>query len=400
MTECAEREALLVLEDGLVLPGRCFGAVGTVFGEVVFNTAMCGYQEVLTDPSYCGQIVVMTCPHIGNTGINGDDDESGRAYLSGFVVHNCCSTPSSWRARESLASFLEKQGVIGLEGIDTRRLTAHLRQAGALRGVLSTENADPHALLAAVRDSPQMAGRNLVAEVSRREIVQFTAGDDPGRDLASTLWPLRGLTSSPSPGHAPRRIVVYDFGVKAHTLRMLVRHGCQPTIVPAHTSAREVLTLQPDGILLANGPGDPATLGGAIEQIRELLGRCPIFGICLGHQLLARALEGRTYKLKFGHHGVNHPVKDLTTGHVEITSQNHGFAVDPLSFPAGSGVDLTHVSLYDGTCEGISAPRAAAFSVQYHPEAAPGPRDSSYLFRRFLEAIETTTARAAASHGA
>ena len=355
-------KAWLALEDGTILPGRACGAAGESGGEFVFNTALTGYQEVLTDPSYAGQCVVMTYPLIGNYGITAGDHESARPRLSGFVVRELCKNPSNHESVESVASFLKKHGIVGIEEVDTRRLTLVLREKGALRGVISTLDGDPKRLLAKARALPSMAGQNLAKTVTCDAPYPWTEGFVRGdKDL-----------------HA----VVLDFGVKFGILRCLAAMGCRVTVVPASTPASKILALKPDGVLLSNGPGDPEPVTDAIETIRALLvERVPLFGICLGHQLLGLALGGRTYKLKFGHHGSNHPVKDLETGKIEITSQNHGFCVDLKSLP--SSVRTTHVNLNDGTSEGMAHAELPAFSVQYHPEASAGPHDSRYLFERF-----------------
>ncbi|HEX2570273.1 MAG TPA: glutamine-hydrolyzing carbamoyl-phosphate synthase small subunit [Polyangia bacterium] len=373
----------LALEDGTVLRGTAFGARGETSGEVVFNTALTGYQEVLTDPSYRGQIVAMTAPEIGNVGTNPEDDESPRAYLSGFVVRELSPRVSSWRAATSLSAFLARENVIGLAGVDTRALTRRLRERGSLRGVISTDPAaSDAALVERARAWPGLEGRDLVREVTTS---------------ARYRWDVPSWTHHEAPAEraAPRHhVVAYDFGIKRNILRRLVDAGCVVTVVPADTPAREALALGPDGIFLSNGPGDPAAVGYAIAATRELLstGR-PLFGICLGHQILGLALGGSTYKLKFGHHGANQPVLDIGTGKVEITSQNHGFAVDVASLEGRA--DLSHVNLNDGTVEGLRLRDRPVFSVQYHPEASPGPHDAGYLFARFVALMdEAASARA------
>jgi carbamoyl-phosphate synthase small subunit len=376
-------DARLVLADGTVFVGRAFGARGTSVGEAVFTTTMSGYQEVLTDPSYCGQIVVMTAPEIGNVGVNVEDTESidPRApgdpgpRLAGFVVRDKSPIASSWRAEQSLEAYLESHGVVALCDVDTRKLTRHIRDHGAQNAALGT--APVAELLAAARAAPDMNGLDLVQRVTPKETYRF----DEGRGAWAT------------PRHAPRdartpHVVCMDFGIKRNILRCLVDEGFRVTVVPARTTARELLAHEPDGVFLSNGPGDPAAVGYAIETIRGLLGKKPIFGICLGHQLLALALGAKTYKLKFGHRGANQPVKDLATGRIEITTQNHGFCVDLASLP--NSVQSTHIHLNDGTSEGLAAPDARAFSVQYHPEAAAGPHDSLYLFERFRQTIYPT----------
>ncbi|HXG31611.1 MAG TPA: glutamine-hydrolyzing carbamoyl-phosphate synthase small subunit [Thermodesulfobacteriota bacterium] len=370
------REALLVLEDGTVFEGRGFGAEGEVYGEVVFNTSITGYQEILTDPSYNGQIVIMTYPEIGNYGINPEDVESRRPFVRGFVVGEYWESPSNWRSCENLGGYLSRYGVVGIEGIDTRELTKRIRTHGAQRGVISTVDLDGESLLRKVRLSPSIVGVDLVTEVSCSEPYIWNGGSGPWRPIYD-----RRRESERS-----LRVVAYDFGIKRNILRRLVDTGCEVWVVPSRTPPHEVLSMNPDGIVLSNGPGDPAAVSYAIESVRALIGKKPIFGICLGHQIIGWALGGRTYKLKFGHRGANQPVKNLLTGRVEITSQNHGFAVDPDSL--GSGVEITHVNLNDNTVEGLRHREYPLFSVQYHPEASPGPHDSSYLFHEFLRLME------------
>lgn len=369
--------AHLALADGTVFPGFSWGAPGSVTGEAVFTTGMTGYQEVLTDPSYCGQIVTMTSPHIGNTGINGADPESAdeRPQVAGFVVREPCLEPSSWRAERPLGEFLSRHGIVAIGGVDTRRLTRHLRDHGAQNACLGVE--EPATLVDRARAAPSMAGLDLVARVTPRQAYEFveSRGD----------WAIPFSATEPA-RRAPRHhVVAMDFGAKRNILRCLVDAGCRVTAVPASSSAAAILALEPDGIFLSNGPGDPAAVTYAIATIRELVGQRPMFGICLGHQLLALALGGRTSKLKFGHRGLNQPVQDLTTGKVEITLQNHGFVVDVASLEGKA--HTTHLHLNDGTSEGLAAPDARAFSVQYHPEAAAGPHDSLYLFERFTRAM-------------
>lgn len=357
-------KAVLMLEDGTEFPGRGFGAPGLSFGEVIFSTAMTGYQELLTDPSYCGQILVSTAAHVGNVGINAGDHESGRAWLAGFAVQDAPRKYSNWRADLSLDSWLVQHQVVGICDVDTRAVVRHLREKGAMRGAVCSGDI-PADLLEQILHHPDLVGRDLVQEVTCAERSSFGDG---------------GL-----------HVVAYDFGMKQHMLNLMALHGLRVTRVPAYASAAEVMALNPDGIFLSNGPGDPAALQSVVDEINSFLGKVPIFGICLGHQLLGRALGGETYKLKFGHHGSNHPVKDLSTGRVEITTQNHGFAVAPDSL--GGHVQLTHVNLNDGTCEGIACPEKRAFSVQYHPENAPGPHDSRYLFERFVANMEANCAQ-------
>lgn len=366
-------EAVLVLEDGRSFWGQAFGAPGTAFGEVVFNTGMTGYQEILSDPSYSGQLVVMTASHIGNTGANEFDPESLRPQAAGMIVRSYSDTYSSWRARGSLAELLQAHGIVAISEVDTRALTRHIRAAGAMRGAISATLLDVAALHQQVLASPAMEGRDLTRGVSC---------DEPyGWQNSSQPWLPRTESSLPDVP-APLHVVAYDFGLKRTILRRLVDHGCRVTVVPASTSAAEVLALNPDGIFYSNGPGDPAAATYAVQTLRDLLGRKPVFGICLGHQLMGLALDGRTFKLTFGHHGINHPVRHIPTDTVEVTSQNHGFAVDPDSLPAD--VELTHINLNDQTLEGFRHRSLPAFSVQYHPEAGPGPHDATYLFAEFV----------------
>ncbi len=371
------KPALLALADGRVFRGEALGAEGEAAGEVVFNTAMTGYQEIMTDPSYKGQIVAMTYPLIGNYGINDEDVESRRPWVEGFVVKEASPTPSSWRGRRTLDEYMREQKIVGIQGIDTRALTRHLRDHGAQEGVISTEELDPKRLVAKAKASPGLVGRDLVREV--------TIPAPHGWDEAA--WDrVRGYREPPA---ARFTVVAFDSGIKRNILRQLVSVGCHVTVVPASTPARGVLEQKPDGVFLSNGPGDPEGVPYLIETVRGLLGKVPIFGICLGHQIIGLAAGGSTYKLKFGHHGANHPVKDLATGKVEITAQNHGFAVDPDSVKA-HGLLLSHVNLNDGTCEGLRHRELPVFSVQYHPEASPGPHDANYLFHRFVDLLERT----------
>jgi carbamoyl-phosphate synthase small subunit len=364
-----EERAHLVLADGTVFPGEPFGARGATTGEAVFTTTMTGYQEVLTDPSYTGQIVTMTAPEIGNTGVNAADAESidGKPHVAGFVLRDASPMASNWRSEQTLDAYLKQHGIVAITGVDTRKLTRHLRDHGAQNAAIGT---DPVAkLIERARAAPNMSGLDLVKLVTPREPYPFAEG--------------RGSWRTPSETKAskPHHVVAMDFGVKKNILRCLVDSGFKVTVVPATTSAKDILALSPDGIFLSNGPGDPAAVGYAVDTVKALLGKKPIFGICLGHQLLALALGGKTYKLKFGHRGANQPVKDLATGKIEITTQNHGFCVDLESLP--SSVVSTHVHLNDGTSEGLAAKDLKAFSVQYHPEAAAGPHDALYLFDRF-----------------
>jgi carbamoyl-phosphate synthase small subunit len=367
--------ALLALADGTVFEGRSFGADTDAVGEVVFNTSMTGYQEILTDPSYCGQMVVMTYPEIGNVGVNLEDVESSRPFVEAFIVKEYWRTPSNWRARQSLGEYLREHGIPGIEGIDTRALVRLLRDKGNMNAVLSSRDLDRDRLVRRAREAPSMEGRNLVGQVTCAEPYDWTEGH----------WTLEGGYLRPDAAGA-RLVVAYDYGIKRNILRNLVTAGCRVRVVPAATPAADVLRMNPDGIFLSNGPGDPAAVPHAAETVRELIGQRPIFGICLGHQILGLALGGRTYKLKFGHHGGNQPVMDLTTGKVEITSQNHGFAVDVDSL--GGAAELTHVNLNDRTVEGLCHTTLPLFSVQYHPESSPGPHDANYLFRRFVQMID------------
>jgi carbamoyl-phosphate synthase small subunit len=366
VTSPRAKRACLALEDGRFFEGVGFGAEGETTGEVVFNTALTGYQEVLTDPSYAGQIVTMTYPHIGNYGVNGEDVESERPQVAGFVVRELSAVSSSWRASGQLDRWLAEFGVVGIAGIDTRALTRHLRTRGAQRGVISTRSSDPQELVGRARASRSMVGADLAREVTCERPYHFEGSARLER---------------------PFRVVAYDFGIKRNILRMLAASGCDVTVVPAATPARDVLALGPDGVFLSNGPGDPEPCGYAIEAARELIERLPVFGICLGHQILGLACGGRTYKLKFGHRGANHPVKNLLTGQVEVTSQNHGFAVDPSLFENPELIQ-THVNLNDGTVEGFRHRELPLMSVQYHPEASPGPHDSHYLFDEFARLMQ------------
>ncbi len=364
-------KATLLLEDGTVFTGRSFGHPGEVCAEVVFNTAMTGYQEIATDPSYAGQMVAMTYPLIGNYGVNRRDVESDRVYVSAMIIRERARRPSNWRFEQSIEDYFAAHRVMGLEGIDTRALVRHIRLEGALRGILSTEDHDIESLRRKVLASPPMAGRDLVREVTTPSHYEF---------------PRETTVEPPDLSGAPFRVVAFDFGIKENILRQLAGIGARTIIVPATTKADEVDPLRPDGVFLSNGPGDPAALGYIIEEIKKIIRRYPTFGICLGHQLLGWAFGGRTYKLKFGHRGANHPVKDMTTTRVEITSQNHGFAVRPESLP--NDVEVTHWNLNDQTVEGLRHKSLPCFAVQYHPEASPGPHDSHYLFHRFREYLE------------
>ncbi|MEO5345017.1 MAG: glutamine-hydrolyzing carbamoyl-phosphate synthase small subunit [Magnetococcus sp. YQC-9] len=370
--------AVLVLEDGTRFDGRSFGAHGEQVGEVCFNSSMTGYQEIITDPSYAGQIVTMTAPQIGNVGVNPEDMESERPRIRGFVVKESSRTVSNWRARESLPEFLKRHEVPAIEGIDTRRLVNHLRENGAQRGVLSTLDFDTASLVVKARAWPGLTGMNLTPEVTCAAPHDWNDGPIPWK---RDIWSIadRGASEDVFSG---KRVVALDFGIKRNILRGLVSVGCNVRVLPCDATLDDILSRKPDGVFLSNGPGDPEAVGHAIGVIRQLLERdLPIFGICLGHQMLSLALGAKTRKLKFGHRGGNHPVKNLLTGQVEVTSQNHGFVVEPEGMPAD--LEVTHLSLFDGTVEGVRLKSRPVFSVQYHPEASPGPHDAYYLFRQF-----------------
>lgn len=355
-------EAILALEDGKIFRGRSFGASGERYGEVVFNTSMAGYQEIITDPSYRGQIVTMTYPLIGNYGVNKEDAESRRPFVEGFVVKEYSKIVSNWRSTQSLGDYLSRNGVVAIEGIDTRSLTLHIRRAGAMKAVLSTVDLDEKSLVRKAKESPGLIGRDLVKEVISGKPHE---------------WNSKGAF----------KVVVLDCGVKYNIMRELARNNCRVTVVPADMSSKEIIAMKPHGILLSNGPGDPAALPYIVDTVRDLLGKFPIFGICLGHQMLGQAFGGKTYKLKFGHHGGNQPVKDLRTGKVAISVQNHGFCVD-IDTLNKKEVEMTHINLNDDTLEGMRHKKLPVFSVQFHPESCPGPKDAEYLFGKFVDMMK------------
>lgn len=376
------KSGALVLEDGTVFPGDLFGAEpGTlkdgVLGEVVFNTAMSGYQEILTDPSYLGQIVVMTYPHIGNYGVNKEDTESASAFVSGFIAHEFCEEPSNWRSTQTLGDYFREKNIPGLTGVDTRALTRHLRDKGAMNAFIvapaPTTAAEKDAVMKRLHAQPPFGDRDLVAEVSCKQPYDFTQGYGERH----SAWNVETVKATDNP-----LVVVLDLGVKRNMLRSLVARGCRVKVVPVSTPAADILKMNPKGVLLSNGPGDPAKVDHAPETVRQLLGKVPVFGICMGHQILAHAIGAKTFKMKFGHHGANQPVKDLRTGKVMITSQNHGYSIDPETLPANAKV--AQINLNDKSVESIELPKEKAFSVQYHPEACPGPRDSMDYFDDFL----------------
>ena len=384
-------KAILALADGQFYEGRSFGAEGEAIGEVVFNTSMTGYQEILTDPSYEGQMVAMTYPEIGNVGVNAEDVESRKPYVKGFIVKEYCSLPSNWRATRSLHEYMREHAIVGIEGIDTRSLVRHLRDHGSQEAIISTQTDNPEELIAKAKASPGLIGRDLVKEVSCQEPYEW----GEGRWEIGTGYRKKRETDETKKRRKPRVpsldsprffVVAYDYGIKLNILRNLAESGCKVRVVPAWTSAEDVLALNPDGIFLSNGPGDPDAVPYAKENVQKLIGKKPVFGICLGHQIMGLALGGKTYKLKFGHHGGNQPVMDLATRKVEITTQNHGFAVDADSLKGAA--EVTHLNLNDNTVEGLAHRELPIFSVQYHPESSPGPHDASYLFRRFVEMME------------
>lgn len=366
-------KATLLLEDGTIFRGLSMGAQGAIVGEVVFNTAITGYQEVLTDPSYRGQIVTMTYPHIGNTGVNFEDNESRLPFLAGFIVKENCPKPSNWRSQGAMENFLKDHGIVGIHSIDTRKLTRNLRDTGAKKGIISTEEHDHDALMAKIKSSPDIVGMDLVKEV--------TCSAPYDWDQGTWRWNKASLKSE-----GVFKIAAMDFGIKQNILRLLVDSGAQVKVFPAFASGDEILAYDPDGIFLSNGPGDPEGAPYAVDTVRSLIGKRPMFGICLGHQILGLALGGNTFKLNFGHHGANHPVRRLDTGQVEISSQNHNFAVDPSSIE--SECEITHINLNDHTLEGFKHKKYPLMAIQYHPEASPGPHDSKYLFDRFKKMIE------------
>ncbi|KAL3699454.1 hypothetical protein R1sor_017476 [Riccia sorocarpa] len=369
-------DSRLVLEDGSIWRGKSFGATGTQVAEVVFNTSMTGYQEILTDPSYAGQFVVMTVPHIGNTGINSGDEESQECFLGGLIIRTLSPTTSNWRATEALSDYLEKKNVMGISDIDTRAITRRLRQDGSLVGVLTTDSSLSDEDVLQMARNWSIVGKDLISGVSCKEPYEWK--DSTGED-----WEFSKAAGAASDTF---NVVAYDFGVKHNILRRLASYGCKITVVPSTWPASEVLKLNPDGILFSNGPGDPSAVPYAVETVRDILGQVPVFGICMGHQLLGQALGGKTFKMKFGHHGGNHPVRHLPTGRVEISSQNHNYAVDPATLP--EGVEVTHINLNDGTCAGLTFPAMKVMSIQYHPESSPGPHDADPAFYDFVQMMK------------
>ncbi|MGD0739977.1 MAG: glutamine-hydrolyzing carbamoyl-phosphate synthase small subunit [Terracidiphilus sp.] len=379
-------QAILALEDGRIFRGQGHGHPGECQGEVVFNTSLTGYQEIATDPSYAGQIVVLTNPQIGNYGTNRADNEASRPYIEGLIVREFSTISSNWRSEQVTDEYMERYSVPVLAEIDTRALVRHLRNHGVMRGVISTIESDPEVLVQKAKNIRKMDGTDLARVVSTKENYEFDVSD-PRSEMGDSLLPPIDPLVQDFEARKSLHVVAYDFGIKQNILRMLVREGCRVTVVPAETTADDALALKPDGVFLSNGPGDPEPVDYAVRSIRQMMGRVPVFGICLGHQLCGLALGGRTYKLKFGHHGGNHPVRNNATGKVEITAHNHNFAVDPDSINANE-VELTHVDLNDQTLEGLRHKTLPLFSVQYHPEAAPGPHDSHYLFRDFRQMME------------
>jgi carbamoyl-phosphate synthase small subunit len=396
LTDTPYRPAILALEDGRIFNGRAAGAQTRRGGEVVFNTSLTGYQEVFTDPSYAGQIVCLTYPHIGNVGTNADDQESEQPYIESLVVREFTQLASNWRSTETVQAYLARQNVPVIWDLDTRALVRHLRSAGVMRGLVSTDGTPAEALVKEARAIPTMVGLELASRVTCGSSYHW---EKNSIELTAAPWQ-ESMGEARTPGESERfKVVAYDFGIKQNILRLLVDGHCDVTVVPAQTSAEHVLAMEPDGVFLSNGPGDPEPVTYAIEAIRKFLGRVPVFGICLGHQLCGLALGGKTSKLKFGHHGSNHPVKNLLTGHVEITAQNHGFVVDPDSLPL-SEVEITHINLNDQTNEGLRHRHHPFFSVQYHPEASPGPHDSHYLFHRFNDMMSEHRRQSPAKRGA
>ncbi|KAG2321511.1 hypothetical protein Bca4012_057403 [Brassica carinata] len=368
-------DARLVLEDGSIWPAKSFGAPGTRVAELVFNTSLTGYQEILTDPSYAGQFVLMTNPQIGNTGVNLDDEESEQCFLAGLVIRSLSISTSNWRCTKTLADYLTERNLMGIYDLDTRAITRRLREEGSLNGVLSTEQTKTDDELLQMSRSWDIVGIDLISDVSCKSPYEWV-------DKSDSEWDF----NTNSRDGKSYRVIAYDFGIKHNILRRLSSYGCQITVVPSTFPASEALKMNPDGILFSNGPGDPSAVPYAVETVKELLGKVPVYGICMGHQLLGQALGGKTYKMKFGHHGGNHPVRNNRTGQVEISAQNHNYAVDPASLPGG--VEVTHVNLNDGSCAGLSFPAMNVMSLQYHPEASPGPHDSDNAFREFIELMK------------
>uniref|UniRef100_A0A7N0TSV7 Carbamoyl phosphate synthase small chain, chloroplastic n=1 Tax=Kalanchoe fedtschenkoi TaxID=63787 RepID=A0A7N0TSV7_KALFE len=365
-------DARLVLEDGSIWRAKSFGAKGTQVGEVVFNTSLTGYQEILTDPSYAGQFVLMTCPHIGNTGVNFGDEESSKCFLGGLVIRSLSIGTSNWRCVETLGDYLTKRNIMGIYDVDTRAITRRLRQDGSLIGILSTEESRTDEDLLQMSRSWDIVGVDLISGVSCTSPYEWVDKTDPEWDFNTNKRDGKIFN-----------VIAYDFGIKHNILRRLASHGCKITVVPATWPASKTLEMNPDGVLFSNGPGDPSAVPYAVQTVKELLGKVPVFGICMGHQLLGQALGGRTFKMKFGHHGGNHPVRDIRSGRVDISAQNHNYAVDPATLP--EGVEVTHINLNDGTCAGLAFPAMKIMSLQYHPEASPGPHDSDLVFTEFIE---------------
>ncbi|KAM1753095.1 hypothetical protein ACFX16_005831 [Malus domestica] len=374
-------DARLVLEDGSIWRAKSFGASGTQVGEVVFNTSLTGYQEIITDPSYAGQFVLMTNPHIGNTGVNFDDEESRKCFLAGLVIRSLSISTSNWRCAETIGDYLAERNIMGIYDVDTRAITRRLRQDGSLIGVLSTEQTKSDEELLEMSRSWDIVGVDLISGVSCKAPHEWV-------DKTHSEW---AFNSSKRDGDA-FHVVAYDFGIKHNILRRLASYGCKITVVPSTWPASETLKMKPDGVLFSNGPGDPSAVPYAVETVKEILGKVPVFGICMGHQLLGLALGGKTFKMKFGHHGGNHPVRNLRTGDVEISAQNHNYAVEAASLP--EGVEVTHVNLNDGSCAGLAYPARNIMSIQYHPEASPGPHDSDYVFREFIELMKKVNVNA------